>query len=295
MSDDGIALQLDQLLACHPLGAVLASRLGGGQRIGQHGSRGKGRGMEFAEVRPYQNGDDIRTIDWRITARTGRTHTKLFREERDRAVYLLLDLSPEMYFGSQGQLKARMACQLAAALAWQAQGNGDKIGALLLVERQRIRLAPGGNRRDVLRLLNQLLDAYRLGLARPEQGTPLEQGLAQLSKFLRPGSQIQVISDFYRLGQEGWHWLRRLSRQQDVRCWQIYDALEQRLTGHGLLPVDNRRQQGFLNSEDAAFVRHYQQVATFRQQQLHLQIRKSCSRLLTLDAALPLLSQLRGV
>lgn len=295
MSEDGIQLSLDQLLQCHRLGSLLAARFGGGLRLGQHRSRGKGRGMEFAEVRPYQQGDDVRTIDWRITARTGRTHTKLFREERDRAVYLLVDFSPEMYFGSRGQLKARLACELAAALAWQAQHNGDKIGGLLLVEQSRIRMAPGGNRKDVLILLNKLLNAYQQGLSRPPLATPLEQGLAQLNLIVRPGSQIQVISDFYRLGNEGWHWLRRLNRQHEVRCWQVRDQLELQLQGQGYLAVDNLRQQGVINANHPQFVRHYQQVGHFRQQQLRLQLRSSCHQLFELDASEPLPNQLRGL
>ena len=119
--NDGISLSLEELLRPPTLAQLLPARLVSGRRTGMHQASSKGRGMEFAEVRPYLSGDDVRSIDWRITARTGKPHTKLFREERDRSVYTLLDLDPSMYFGSRGQLKARLATILAAATATGAE------------------------------------------------------------------------------------------------------------------------------------------------------------------------------
>ena len=170
---DGIALSLEQLLRPPTLAQLLPSRQVSGRRTGMHQASSKGRGMEFAEVRPYLSGDDVRSIDWRITARTGKPHTKLFREERDRSVYTLLDLDPGMYFGSRGQLKARLATILAAATAWQALAEGDKVGGLILLDAEPIRHPPAGRRKELLLWLQKLAQAFQskeLALQRNENG-----------------------------------------------------------------------------------------------------------------------------
>jgi uncharacterized protein (DUF58 family) len=284
---DGITLSLDQLLRPPTLAQLLPSRQVSGQRTGIHQASSKGRGMEFAEVRPYLPGDDVRSIDWRITARTGKPHTKLFREERDRCVYILLDLDPAMYFGSQGQLKARLATILAAATAWQALGQGDKVGGLILLGAEPIRHNPAGRRKDLLLWLQKLLQAYEAGLPRPDSHLNLTEGLKLLNRTVRPGSLIHVISDFYRMSDASWLWLKRLNKSHQVHGYQILDRLEAQLVGQGTLAVDNGRQQGYLTSHEAKFAQHYRQVGMHRQHGIVRQLRESTLRFYCLDTSRP--------
>ena len=107
---------------------------------GTYLAKSKGRGMEFDEVRHYQNGDDVRTIDWRVTARTGKVHTKLFREEKERPVFILTDLSSSMHFGSSLLFKSVQAAHLAALIAWHVKQRGDKLGGLVFSQHQHIEL-----------------------------------------------------------------------------------------------------------------------------------------------------------
>lgn len=141
---NGIELTFEELLQVPPLTQLLPNTMVASQRYGLLRSISKGRGMEFSEVRAYLPGDDIRNIDWRITARMGKPYTKMFREERDRNVYIILDLDPAMYFGSQGQLKARFASLIAASCAWQAFDMKDKVGGMIILGDTPIRHQPGG-------------------------------------------------------------------------------------------------------------------------------------------------------
>ena len=123
---------------------------------GAHDSRFRGRGMEFAESRIYQPGDDVRSIDWRVTARTGRPHTKLFQEERERPVILLVDLGASMFFGTRKAFKSVLAAETAALIAWAAMHGGDRVGALVAGRSAHMELKPVAGRRGVLRVLRAL-------------------------------------------------------------------------------------------------------------------------------------------
>lgn len=281
----GVDLALQQLLKVPPLQRFLTGQLVSNLRGGQYRAASKGRGMEFAEVRGYLPGDDVRNIDWRITARTGKPHTKLFREERDRCVYILLDLDPAMYFGSQGQLKARLATLLAAAAAWQALQQGDRMGGLVLLGDDLFYHPPAGRRRDLLRWLQLLLEHYQAGLHRPPATQTMRNALQRLSELVRPGSQIHIISDFYRMSDSAWLWLHRLHKSQQVFCYQVTDALEEQVQGSGTLEVDNGRQQGWLGLHDPAFVQHYRQIARHRQAGIQRHLHDTCQRAFRLDAA----------
>ena len=129
---DGVNLTQKELLACQTIARALPEKRSKARAnlAGHRASLIKGRGMEFAEVRHYQPGDDVRTIDWRVTARTGKVHTKLFVEERERPVLILLDLSHSLYFGSSLLLQSVQAAHLATTLGWSAIQHGDRLGAL---------------------------------------------------------------------------------------------------------------------------------------------------------------------
>lgn len=211
---------------------------------GSYLAKSKGRGMEFDEVRHYQNGDDVRTIDWRVTARTGKVHTKLFREEKERPVFILTDLSNSMQFGSELLLKSVQACHLAALIAWHVKKTGDKLGGIVFHQGQIRELKPAGRSLAVLRYLHHLIELQRQALeliAAPsaQSRTPQETtqkteptlalALGQLRRLAKPGSLVYVISDFQQLDDNCLRHLRALTLHNEVRVCQLDDPLEQHI------------------------------------------------------------------
>ena len=194
--------------------------------IGAHGSRFRGRGMEFAESRIYQPGDDVRSIDWRVTARTGRPHTKLFQEERERPVILLVDLGASMFFGTRTAYKSVLAAETAALIAWAAMHGGDRVGALVAGRSHHLELEPVSGRRGVLRVLRALAALSRQESNDEEQQVKLCDSLLRARHVARPGSLLVVISDFYGLDEEAAGHLSRMRQHNDMlACW-IHDRLE---------------------------------------------------------------------
>jgi uncharacterized protein (DUF58 family) len=193
---------------------------------GSHGSRFRGRGMEFAESRIYLPGDDVRSIDWRVTARTGRPHTKLFQEERERPVILLVDLGASMFFGTRTAYKSVLAAETAALIAWAAMHGGDRIGALVAGRSAHMELKPVAGRRGVLRVLRALARMSRPATRDEEQQITLSGSLMRARHVARPGSLVVIISDFYGLDDSAEGHLTRMRQHNDMLgCW-IHDNLE---------------------------------------------------------------------
>jgi len=195
---------------------------------GQYLSAFKGRGMEFDETRPYTQGDDARNLDWRVTARTGKPHTKLFREERERPVFLTVDYRSAMFFATRGMFKSAMASRLAALIAWSARRHGDRIGGQIFSEAESVEFKPEHGHRAVLRLLKTLVDqanSQTVGVSE----IALQDALARLPRHARPGSLVFVFSDFRHLTAAGEISLSRLSRHCDLVLVFIFDPLEQHL------------------------------------------------------------------
>ncbi len=162
------------------------------RQSGNYLSRFKGRGMEFDETRLYQPGDDIRSIDWRVTARTGKTHTKVFREERERPIFISVDNRPAMHFATRGVFKSVLAAKLAALLAWTAENHDDRIGGQVFSDNSCYELKPQNGKHGVLKLFNALVKTHGLtGYA-----VTFEHALARLTQHARPGSMVYIISDF---------------------------------------------------------------------------------------------------
>ncbi|WP_024870743.1 DUF58 domain-containing protein [Tolumonas lignilytica] len=289
--NDGITLTLDDLLAVSVNGSRIAARLSDGWRTGAHLSRKKGRGMEFAEARPYMIGDDVRNMDWKITARTGKPHTKLFREERDRSVYILLDLSREMYFGSKGQLKSRLASLVAAAVAWYALKNGDKVGGLILSGDRTTIQSPISHRKGVLLWLKKIIEIYTAGLHHKPSPSDLNESLNTLGNMLRPGARLVVISDYYQLSPKAFLMIRYLRKRHEVNLIQVYDALERHIEGDGILGVTNNKESGLLLADDE-FRNDFSRVASFRQFELERKLCSNSKQLLAFDASKSLTEQL---
>ena len=188
----------------------------------------KGRGMEFAEVREYTPGDEVRTIDWNVTARMGAPYVKKFVEERDLTLLLLVDVSGSQDFGSRYLLKRDYAAELAAVLAFSAVTNQDRVGAVLFSDRVEGYVPPGHGRKHALRIVRDLL-------AKPPEGkgTDLSGALGFAQKVLRRRGIVAVISDFQAEGYE--RALGALRRRHDVVALHLQDPRESEVPSAGLV------------------------------------------------------------
>jgi uncharacterized protein (DUF58 family) len=223
---------------------------------GAHRSRFRGRGMDYRESRHYQAGDDIRNMDWRITARAGDPHIKVFDEERERPVVLLADFGPSMFFASRGVFKSVQAARLAALIGWSAIGRGDRVGALLF-NGGHTELSPRGGRRGQMRLIRALVDAgdpRRLLHAVGADADPAEGGLGdallRLRRVARPGSLVILLSDFYRMDADSERHLTQLARHNELLAVQLVDALELAPPPPARYGVSNGRKQGLFDAAD---------------------------------------------
>lgn len=222
---------------------------------GEYLSRIKGRGIEFNESRPYQPGDDVRNIDWRVTARTGNTHTKVFCEERERPVFISVDARAPMFFATQGRFKSVIAAQLASLLAWVANHQGDRVGGEIFNETGHTEFRPRRRKKSILHLLKALST-----LSPVEHAVPisLHPSLQRLHRIAHPGSLVCVISDFRGLDDRAQTHLVNLSRHSEVLLLHVYDPLEVELPHRGQYHVAYEEQILSINASDQAFRQRYQ-------------------------------------
>ena len=199
---------------------------------GEYHSVFKGRGMTFSEVREYQPGDDIRLIDWNVTARTGSPFIKIFEEERELTVYLIVDISASGEFGSNQQLKREFGAEIAAVLGFSAIKNNDKVGLILFSEDVEKYVVPKKGKSHVLRVVRELLYTDS-----KKSGTSIKKALDYLLKVAKRKSVIFLISDFLDDGY--WSSLKVVNRKHDLIGIQLYDPAEISLPDLGLSKIED--------------------------------------------------------
>lgn len=224
----------------------------------------RGRGIDFAEVRVYQPGDDVRTIDWRVTARTQVAHTKLFQEEKERPVLILVDQSASMYFGSQVTFKSVLAARTASLIAWAALERGDRVGGIVFSEQGHREVRPRRNKHAVLRLLNELHD-FNHALNRdmtPEQDSDncFTNALAEVRRVTKHGSVIFIISDFSSYTDESRVHLQPLVQSSDVIGVHISDPLEQHLPTPDVYSITDGQARSRINTGNRRHRESYEQA-----------------------------------
>jgi len=202
-------------------------------QAGVHRSAYRGRGLEFDEVRIYQPGDDVRSIDWRVTARRGKPHTKLFCEERERPVLILTDLNPGMFFGTRFQFKSVLAARSGTIIAWAAVMGGDRAGGVVAGRDEARVLPPVPRQAGVLALIHAIETLQPAAPGDPVPGR-LDDALASLRDMARAGSMVILISDFRELGDRGKNHIRSIAMRNDVTACLVYDALERSAPPAGL-------------------------------------------------------------
>ncbi len=237
------------------------SLLNGGDR-----TRFRGRGMDFEEVRLYQAGDDIRSIDWRVTARTQIPHTKVYREERERPVFILVDQRSPLFFGSQQCFKSVLAAHIAANLAWAALSNGDRVGGLIFGDTQQRDIRPRRSKHAVLELLHHLRDFNQQlrSPITPPNTKNLRELLKDARRIAKPGCALFIISDFHDHNKECEQQLFELARHTDVTLIHVYDPLEKHLTSNTRLTVSNGQARLQLPTDENAFQQAYNTAYTER-------------------------------
>lgn len=192
--------------------------------IGLHHSKLRGRGVDFDQVRVYQPGDDVRTIDWRVTARTQEPHTKLFHEERERPVFIVVEQSQRLFFGSGRMFKSVLAAHAASLIGWAALGHNDRIGGLVFSDAEHHEIKPRRSKQSLLQLLNRLVRANQ-GLVTP-QATPREGfslALRRAREVLRPGSLVVILCDERTLSDTAEQQLALLARHTDLILLPLSD------------------------------------------------------------------------
>jgi len=237
---------------------------------GQYESTFKGRGMEFDQVREYVPGDDVRTIDWNVTARAGRPYVKQYIEERELTVMLAVDLSGSGAFGTAGRLKNKLAAELCAVLAFAAIRNNDKVGLVLFTDRIERFIPPKKGSRHVLRLIREVLS-----FEAPRRATRIGEALDFTARVTRKRATVFVVSDF--LSEDFAESIARIGRRHDVIAVAVQDPAEQTLPPVGLIEWADAEtgQVRLVDTSSSAFRRMYAARQAERMNRLETTLRSA--------------------
>ncbi|MCK0179443.1 DUF58 domain-containing protein [Flavobacteriaceae bacterium S0862] len=199
---------------------------------GEYHSTFKGRGMTFSEVRQYQYGDDVRNIDWNVTARTNEPHIKVFEEERELTMMLMVDISGSELFGTVNQFKNEIVTEIAATLAFSATQNNDKIGLILFSDEVELYIPPKKGRSHVLRIIRELIEFHP-----KSKNTNVAEALKFLSNVIKKKAIVFVLSDF--IADEYNHTLKIAARKHDVTGIRVYDKHEETIPNLGMVQMQD--------------------------------------------------------
>jgi len=225
-----------------------------------------GRGLDFSEVREYQAGDDVRMIDWKVTARSGKPHTKLFTEERERPFFIALDLRPSMFFGTRVAYKSVYAARLCALLAWAAAKQGDRVGGLVFNNDEIKEIKPQGGSRGVTHLLQQIVSVQDVSDHKAFASRPLSDALLRLDRLAHTGSSVCLVSDFTHF-DSGSH-TANLLRRNHLAAIRVYDPLEESLPPPDVYTVTDGREVSRFNSGSERTRQKYTDDFAYRTAQL---------------------------
>lgn len=211
---------------------------------GKHASKLRGRGMDFEEVRQYVVGDDIRNIDWKVTARTQKTHSKVFSEEKEKPALIVVDQSKTMFFGSQKKTKAVVAAEIAAVVSFKIQKEGDRVGGLVFTETEADVVLPKRNRKNTLRFLERIVKHNRSlhSQKKGDREKVLTEAIHKVQNIVTHDYLVIVISDFIHYSPMVVKYLSRLSKHNDVLLVKVHDPLERNLPKEKIIMGDGETQ-----------------------------------------------------
>lgn len=265
--------------------------------LGLHQSRLRGRGMDFDQVRAYQSGDDARSIDWRVTARTGEVHTKIFHEERERPIFIMVEQSAHLFFASSGCFKSVLAAQIASLFAWAGLQHNDRVGGLVFTDTQLQHIPAHRNKHSVLQLLQAIATANQ-ALQEPmfsESANPLPAALQQARRMTRPGGLIILICNERHLDEDNSQLLRRLNEHAELILVPISDPLEHRLPALAQASFSMGERSITLDTGQKALRQQWRQQGQAQQDAWQTLAKQLGAPLLPLSTAVPLLQQLQAL
>ncbi len=238
---------------------------------GLHYSRFRGRGMEFSEVRMYQPGDDVRSIDWRVTARRQKPHTKLFDEERERPLLILCDQSQSQFFGSQLTFKSVRAAETASLFAWAALEHNDRVGGIVFSEQGHQEIKPSRNRKSIMRLLKTISDfnqSLNISTPPPESVFHFNDALVETIRLSKPGTLIVIISDFRHINNDTEKLFTRLAKHNELLMVRTLDPIEEQLPPPGFYPVSDGNETLVIDSQSNSVRQNYADWAAKQKEHL---------------------------
>jgi len=264
--------------------------------VGRKRSKLRGRGLDFDELRHYRQGDDIRTMDWRVTKRTGKPHVRVYTEERDRPVIVVVDQRLPMFFGSVNKMKSVVAAEVAALTAWRVLGVGDRIGAILFDDRQTLEFKPTRNQRRVIHWLARLAEmnnALSADAARGANPGGLAAALHLLERSIGHDYLVILVSDFYGWDETALGVIRNIGRHNDIICSLVFDPLERNISHASKLVVSDGRFQLEIEPDRKGLGEKFE--ASFESSVAHVQaeLRRHDIPVLPVDTVAPVTAQLR--
>ena len=268
------------------------------QLAGLHASRLRGRGLDFAELRAYLPGDDIRGIDWKVTARTQKPHVRVFTEERDRNALLLVDQRVNMFFGSQVCMKSVTAARAAALGVWRVLAQGDRPGAIVFNDAEQSEIPPHRSRARAMAILHEIERMNRsLRAAGGQVSEPgqLNRVLERAARLAQHDHLVVLVSDLDGMDDETPRLLNRLTRHNDVVVVLVYDPLERELPDASLLVVSDGEFQLEIDARDrklrSAFAQVFEDTLDSGRKELH----KRSVPMLPVSTGEPVVEQLRAL
>jgi uncharacterized protein (DUF58 family) len=298
--EDGCTrIALAELVALHrqiPRRLLAPSRVSPSRRSGAHVAKSRGRGMDYRESRAYQPGDDVRRLDWRLTARSGRLHTKLFQEERERTLMLLVDTHASMHFGTRRRFKSVQAARAAALAAWLGSSTNMRVG-LAGFGLQRGVVRPRAGSRGALAVIHALHD-WQGAESSHEENEPLSVALQRLDRIMRSGSRVLIISDGFSVDPGTRTALVGLRHHAAVGLLTVVDAFEQSAPPAGSYPFAWRDKVQNVDLTNAAARQAFQASLGTGAQHLHELARSLAlrsARIETRDEPLPAVARALGI
>ena len=263
---------------------------------GRKRSRLRGRGLDFDELRNYRPGDDIRTMDWRVTNRTGKPHVRVYTEERDRPVVVMVDQRLPMFFGSRQKMKSVIAAEVAALTAWRVLAVGDRVGAILFNDHRTLEARPTRNERKVIGWLGDLVamnNELSVTAGHSSHAGGLNDALQVLERSIGHDYLVVLISDFYGWNDATLGTIRRISQHNDIICSLVFDPLERDISGASTLVVSDGRFQLEIDPTERELGRKFEASFESAFSLVQGELKRHQIPVLPVDTANPVTSQLR--
>ncbi len=266
---------------------------------GRKQSKLRGRGLDFIELRGYRPGDDIRTMDWRVTNRTRKPHVRVYAEEKDRPVMLLIDQRLSMFFGSKWKMKSVIAAELGAVAAWRTLDVGDRVGAILFNDQNIEEYKPSRSQRSLLHIfdrLERMNRKLRVGETRQNQkgaGVSLKQVLQATERLISHDYLVVLISDFAGWDAAALAGLKRIAQHNDIIAGLVYDPLEADISQASRLIVSDGQYQLEIDPTKDDLVKRYSQAAVSTFRDLKQELQRHAVPVLPISTEIPVIDQLR--